>query len=159
MRPRLALRATFISMQLLFRVIRSFGWHFALSILSFYACVFVGEFVQKMGRGDYHTPAPWKFSIALCVCAFCLLAIALAAASQFRSPVRPSFLLAGACIIYTGTTLFLFGAFFGEFDRPYRLLFVLACGLSGLVTPWGLKWANTWRICRLPSVPMDQPTA
>lgn len=133
-------------MQILFRIIWSLSWRLVLSLLGFYTCAFSGEFVLlHIMRRSYRTPTPWKISIALCFFTFCLLAIVLATASQFRPYIRPRRWLAGACILYTGVTLFFFGAFFGQFERPYRLLYILACGLSGLVAPWALELAITWR--------------
>ncbi|MGY2134879.1 hypothetical protein ACW9KT_21795 [Hymenobacter sp. HD11105] len=111
------------------------GWRLGLSLLAFYACDFVLESLQRL-RGPYTTPTPWKISLALCFFTFLLLATGLALAFQLSRRSRHRAFLAAAVLLYTATVLVVFGGFSGPVDRPYRLLYSLACGLTGLATPW-----------------------
>lgn len=136
-------------MQTLFRVMWGVSWRLVLSIIGYYSCALGGEYLQHQLRGDYRTPTPWKLSIAMTFFTFCFLAIGLAVASQLRRDTSRQRPFPWAfCLIYTGVTLFLFGAFFGEMERPYRLVFTLACGWSGLIMPWTLESATRWRVRR-----------
>ena len=111
------------------------GWRLCLSLFGFYACDFVLELLQQL-RGSYQTPNGWAISMALCFFTFLLLATGLALAFQLSRRSRHRAFLAGAALLYTGATLYWCGVFSGRVDRPYRLLFILACGFTGLATPW-----------------------
>lgn len=133
-------------MQTLFRVVWGVSWRLLLSITGYYSCASGGEYLQRHLRGDYRTPTSWMLSVAMTFFTFCFLAIGLAIASQLRRDTsrQPPFPWL-PCVIYTGVTLLLFGVFYGELERPYRLVFTLACGWSGLSAPWALESAIQWR--------------
>ncbi|GAA3944388.1 hypothetical protein [Hymenobacter algoricola] len=136
-------------MYTLLRVLWGVSWRLALSMVGYYGCAVGGESLQRLLRGDFRTPTPEKISIALTFFTFCCLAVGVAVASQLRRDTdRPRPFPAVFCLLYAGVTLFLFGVFFGALERPYRLLFTLACGWSGLVAPWALESAIRWRTSR-----------
>jgi hypothetical protein len=133
----------------LLRALWGIGWRVAVSLLSFYACAVGGEALQQL-RGSYHTPTSWAISLALCFFTFCLVTVGLAIAFQMRTTYSRPMLLAGASVLYTVAALYWCGALFGLLERPYRLAWIICCGLAGLAAPWLLERISM-RVIRLAS--------
>ncbi|GAB3839206.1 hypothetical protein [Hymenobacter jeollabukensis] len=112
------------------------AWRLLVAFGGFYGVVYLGEGLQLRFRGEYHTPSSWAISIFLTFLSFALLALLLAVAAQFRHwPRRANRLTLAACVLYLLAALGWCGVWAGYPDRPLRLLFVIGCGLAGLLLP------------------------
>jgi hypothetical protein len=121
------------------RMAGELAWRLAASFGGFYAASFAGQGLQRFRGQPFGMPVSWGLSLAWSFYSFSLLAIMLAGWATLDERGRRWPVVTGTILVYTAATFAWCGAWAGAVDRPYRFLFILGCGVVGLVAPWAAQ--------------------